>query len=541
MLQNENTEITANSESNIRILTCSAENLENAVEDYLAGCGNGGNSKLLNDTYDNSANGEYSLASGFRTTANGNYSFAAGVGTITSATAQTVIGKYNAKNDDALFIVGNGCTDTADEEVNLIAYPKLYKINYIKIENGRVSIGTNSSFIGENKFNAVIDGDTINNVTIPYFSNGKIGLLFQFENPCYIDHLQIYGGVAGKSGYLDIYSLYVFDEFNSDCINENNLIVSQVRCDGEIDGVPIDVRKAVRYIALIMEKEGTEPSRLREIEAYGVPLNYSNAFTVNNDGTAYFAGDVFSGDEKLLSRNDIENELSYKQDKFSEVDIDNNNEFIRFRPNPVSQYIKKFVFNSSDDELARIAINDPEAPEDAATKRFVTNAIGGLSRFTIDDNGGKGYSSLSDLKSVCPQGVKGVFYLVKNINSEASALYEEYFWTGTDYESAGAFGTVDTGILATKEELNAQKEKTDELSVKVNYNTSEIEEIKTEYVKKGEVADELDFITKEQADEAYMPKLVDGTLNVSELVINNKVKLIWNDTTQSLDIVPIAE
>lgn len=302
MSQNEYT----TGSSDIKILNCSAEEIEDAVKDYSLSVGSGNNSKCLNDTINNSANGNYSLAGGFRTTADNNFASAFGVGTITSAEAQTVIGKYNAKNDDAIFIVGNGTTEAGEDEINLIASPDLYEINYIKIENDVVSIGQNTDFIGQDKFDRITDGDTVENTTIPCYNNGKIGLLFQFTKPCYIDHAVIYGGVAGYIGYTDIYSLYAFDEFTDDCIKNENIIDSSIICDGELDGVSVEVNKATRYIALIMENEAGKTSRIREIKAYGTPLNYSNAFTVNADGSACFSGDVYAGAE--------ENKLAYECD-----------------------------------------------------------------------------------------------------------------------------------------------------------------------------------------------------------------------------------
>jgi hypothetical protein len=56
--------------------------------------------------------GEASHAEGKDTKATGNYSHAGGLGTIASEEAQTVIGKYNQVDSDALFIVGDGSAST---------------------------------------------------------------------------------------------------------------------------------------------------------------------------------------------------------------------------------------------------------------------------------------------------------------------------------------------------------------------------------------------------------------------------------------------
>ena len=58
------------------------------------------------------AEGEGSHAEGHNTIASGNYSHAGGLGTKTNAEAQTSIGKYNAEDKDALFIIGNGTSNT---------------------------------------------------------------------------------------------------------------------------------------------------------------------------------------------------------------------------------------------------------------------------------------------------------------------------------------------------------------------------------------------------------------------------------------------
>ena len=57
------------------------------------------------------ASGNSSHAEGKGTTASGLASHAGGIGTKATGQGQTVVGKYNAINDNALFIIGNGTTD----------------------------------------------------------------------------------------------------------------------------------------------------------------------------------------------------------------------------------------------------------------------------------------------------------------------------------------------------------------------------------------------------------------------------------------------
>lgn len=63
--------------------------------------------------YNSVAEGYTSHAEGFGTLAKGNFSHAGGDHTIASAKSQTAIGQYNATNDEALFIVGNGSSEDA--------------------------------------------------------------------------------------------------------------------------------------------------------------------------------------------------------------------------------------------------------------------------------------------------------------------------------------------------------------------------------------------------------------------------------------------
>lgn len=92
--------------------------------------------------------------------------------------------------------------------------------------------------------------------------------------------------------------------------------------------------------------------------------------------------------------------------------------------------------------------------ETFATKQELTDAIGSITSFEIDSNGGNGYASLAALKQAHATGTAGVFYLVVNPDATDSNAFVEYFWTGKAYEMAGKFGEVDHSSLATKKELN---------------------------------------------------------------------------------------
>lgn len=100
--------------------------------------------------------------------------------------------------------------------------------------------------------------------------------------------------------------------------------------------------------------------------------------------------------------------------------------------------------------------------ETFATKKELTDAVGAITSFEIDSNGGNGYADLDALKKAHATGTAGVFYLVVNPDATDSNAFVEYFWTGKAYEMAGKFGEVDHSSLATKQEL------TDGLAKKVD-------------------------------------------------------------------------
>lgn len=106
------------------------------------------------------------------------------------------------------------------------------------------------------------------------------------------------------------------------------------------------------------------------------------------------------------------------------------------------------------------SVTDPTDPQDAATKNYVDTAVGGITDFSIDSNEGQGYDTLEALKQAHATGETGVFYLVKTTKPDTGNAFDEYFWSGTDYELAGQFGSVNTGDFATKAELNNKVDKT---------------------------------------------------------------------------------
>lgn len=87
-----------------------------------------------------------------------------------------------------------------------------------------------------------------------------------------------------------------------------------------------------------------------------------------------------------------------------------------------------------------------------AVAAAIAAAVGGITDFELDSNNGVGYASLAALKAANPTGRIGTLYLVINPKSEEDNAFNEYFWTGSKYELAGMFGSVNTSNFATKDE-----------------------------------------------------------------------------------------
>lgn len=88
-----------------------------------------------------------------------------------------------------------------------------------------------------------------------------------------------------------------------------------------------------------------------------------------------------------------------------------------------------------------------------AVAAAIAAAVGGITDFELDSNNGTGYASLAALKAANPTGRIGTLYLVVNPKTEEDNAFNEYFWTGSKYELAGMFGSVNTSDFATKDEV----------------------------------------------------------------------------------------
>lgn len=128
-------EIKAQPDSRIFTIQCNTATLENylSIENtikvlYQDGATNGDFAIYGHyshaEGYKTKALGHSSHAEGYMTQANGNFSHASGLGTIAYQNYQTVVGKYNQEDEEALFIIGNGSGESDDARSNAFTVNK---------------------------------------------------------------------------------------------------------------------------------------------------------------------------------------------------------------------------------------------------------------------------------------------------------------------------------------------------------------------------------------------------------------------------------
>lgn len=135
------------------------------VEDYTSTDHN----VVMNDVANNDASGDYSTAGG--------------EGTIAAGDAQTAIGKYNVSNNDHLFIIGKGTSDTARDDAFVVTengrvrfgdYVYGYPENYIEIGNGTSDSDRKAIFsVNENSY-LHLNSDGLGNRPYLYFRNRSV-------------------------------------------------------------------------------------------------------------------------------------------------------------------------------------------------------------------------------------------------------------------------------------------------------------------------------------------------------------------------------
>ena len=249
---------------------------------------------------------------------------------------------------------------------------------------------------------------------------------------------------------------------NSDATNKQYVDVLYVNLESEI------VTTASQYLPL---KGGTMTGVLNmgsnHIQNLEDPQADDDAATkgyVDTTAAKYLplAGGTMSGNIMFTDTDSISGSIGVNA---SGLSLSSDNGLYFTTAGPTTLNTNSFIIGNSSPltvtlsgSTARITgLTVPTADADAANKEYVddsiTTAIGGITGFTVDSNGGTGYATLDALKLAHPTGEDGVFYLVVNPDSSAPNAFDEYFWTGTAYEKAGGFGDVDTSDLATKAEL----------------------------------------------------------------------------------------
>lgn len=100
------------------------------------------------------------------------------------------------------------------------------------------------------------------------------------------------------------------------------------------------------------------------------------------------------------------------------------------------------------DFTGAITVLAPTADMNPATKKYVDDAIAGITEFDVEV-----YETKTELPA---QGQKGVIYLVKHDHSDPASVYDEYLWIAatSTYERIGSTD-IDMSKYSTTEQMNA--------------------------------------------------------------------------------------
>lgn len=158
--------------------------------------------------YYTTAEGTSSFASGFISTAPEPYSAALGLGLKTSNSAQTVVGKYNGSNANALFVVGNGISDASRNNAFAVS------------ENGDTFIGGNASITG----NILQTGNHTTGGTMTVFGAAE------FKNTIEFDGTAAFNGIADFDGNVKMDSALTVD--GAFRVNDNTTITGTLAVNG---------------------------------------------------------------------------------------------------------------------------------------------------------------------------------------------------------------------------------------------------------------------------------------------------------------------
>lgn len=176
---------------------------------------------------------------------------------------------------------------------------------------------------------------------------------------------------------------------------------------------------------------------------------------LNTDGTTTMSGNLNMGGYSITNIADPNNTNDASNKKYVDSQISTTKSEISTQLNNYLQLSGGVMSGNIDMSNHKISnLPDPSSSSDAVNKSYVDTSIGMITSFKVDSNGGSGYASLEALKEAHPTGESGIFYLIKNSSATSPNEFDEYFWTGVSYEKAGGFGDIDTGELATKQDLS---------------------------------------------------------------------------------------
>ena len=211
--------------------------------------------------------GHAAHAEGKLTVASGQASHAGGTGTIASANSQTAIGKYNEKDTNALFIVGNGTSDTDRHNAlvvksngtvlsNNIQLSTVTEVNELKDRINSLSSGGLTRAIVD----TLPDASTANENIIYMIpaENADEGNIYDeymfFANSDGVLVPEVIGSTSvDLSGYLPLTGGTISENINE---GKNAEVVIQDVMDGEL----IPIKTTLRGGSIVLEDSSTKTS-----------------------------------------------------------------------------------------------------------------------------------------------------------------------------------------------------------------------------------------------------------------------------------------
>ena len=272
------------------------------------------------------ASGMVAHAEGYHTQALGDYSHASGLDTVAVGQAQTVVGKYNRSNSDALFIVGNGTDNNnrnnafvVNQNGTSIFDKKVTFNDGINVKNFYIQSGARAGVISDPK--ATVEG--YDNIATGLYAHAEG---FQVEATKDYTHAEGFGAKAsGLNAHAEGYGTVASGEYSHAQGHSTTAAGPYSHAEGKntttllaagyahVEGSRSEARANFTHaegrhtIAASMYQhvqgrynEVDEESMYAHIVGNGnSDDDRSNAHTVSWDGTAWFKGDIFIGGTHL--------------------------------------------------------------------------------------------------------------------------------------------------------------------------------------------------------------------------------------------------